>query len=102
MRYKILAVALLSLATLTVIGLDQQAEIKKLETERAKLTQQQMDKRLEILNTNEECRTLHNQLMALHRELALKIDANPEMHELNLKASEIDRQIDDLKISIKP
>lgn len=101
MRYKILAVALLSLATLTVIGLDQQAEIEKLETERAKLTQQQMDKRLEILNTNEECRTLHNQLMALHRELALKIDANPEMHELNLKASEIDRQIDDLKTTVK-
>lgn len=101
MRYKILAIALLSLATLTVIGLDQQTEIKKLETERGKLTQQQMDKRLEILNTNEECRTLHNQLMALHRELALKIDANPEMHELNLKASEIDRQIDDLKTTLK-
>ncbi len=95
-NYKFLITLAIAITAVAVVAVDKAEELKKLEAERAIITQQQIDKRIEILNTNEECRTLHNEIMALHRELALKMDANPDMHQLNLKADELDRKIDAL------
>ncbi len=89
--------AVLLAAGVTVYAADQTARLKKLEADRAIVARKIMDKRLEILTNNEECRALHNQIMALHRELAIKMDANPDMHALNSEAEDIDRLIEEIK-----
>ncbi len=78
-------------------AVDKAGELKKLEAERTALTWKIVDKRAELIAGNADCRELHEQIMALHRELALKLDADPAMRDLNTKADELDRKIAELK-----
>ncbi|MDD4816683.1 MAG: hypothetical protein PHI85_01780 [Victivallaceae bacterium] len=89
--------ALLLCAAAGVWAVDKAEELKKLEAERTALTWKIVDKRSELISGNADCRELHEQIMALHRELALKLDADPAMRELNVKAEELDRRIAELK-----
>ncbi len=61
-----------------------------LEDEMAKL-------RVEIIQKDPDLQKLHNQIIALHRELALRVDTKREMRVLILKAEEINREMNELK-----
>ena len=64
-------------------GVDKSEELKKLEAQRQELTWKIVDKRAELISSNPDLKQLHDQIMTLHREMALKLDANPEMQKLN-------------------
>lgn len=95
-RFLFLAGAFVA-AGAVMYGVDKAEEIKRLESKRAEITWKIVDKRTELISSNPDLKQLHDQIMALHREMALKLDANPEMQKLNAEAEAIDQQIAALK-----
>ena len=49
--------------------------------------------RLELIKTDPEITRLHERIMAMHKELQIKIDSNPMMQLLLRKAEQLDREI---------
>jgi predicted nucleic acid-binding Zn-ribbon protein len=74
--------------TLKVESLKKQAA--DLEAEMTKL-------RTEIIKADPDLQKIHNQIIALHRDLALRVDSKREMRMLILKAEEVTRQLQDLE-----
>ncbi len=98
MRNKFLFLFVLFIAAGAVVyGVDKAEELKRLENQRKELTWKIVDKRAEIIASNPDLKQLHDQIMAMHREMALKLDANPEMQKLNEQAEKLDQQIAALK-----
>ena len=98
MRNKILFLVMLFMTAGAVMyGVDKSEELKKLEAQRQELTWKIVDKRAELISSNPDLKQLHDQIMTLHREMALKLDANPEMQNLNAEAEALDQQISELK-----
>ena len=96
MKSRILLVLLLAAgaaATLVAADAAGQAELKKLEAERTALTGTMVTKRLELIKADADLQQLHDQIMALHRELALRLNGKPEMQQLLRQAEELDSRI---------
>jgi len=49
--------------------------------------------RLELIKTDPDMSRLHEKIVALHKELQIKIDSNPMMQRLIKKADQIDREL---------
>lgn len=49
--------------------------------------------RLELIKTDPDINRLHEKIMAMHKELQIKIDANPMMQQLIKKSEQLDREI---------
>lgn len=69
-------------------GLTEQS--KKIEADMYKL-------RIELIKKDPALFKLHKQIMALHKELALKVDSKKEMRILLSRADDITKQIEELK-----
>ncbi len=98
MKNKIIIAALATaVAALGLYAQEQKSELDKLQAERARLTWQIVDRRAQLIATDAECKKLHEQIMAMHRELAIRLNSNPDMRALNHQAEELDRKIAELK-----
>ena len=78
---------------ITLYATDKAAELEKLRQERAQLTSEMVTTRAKLIEQNDELKSLHQQIMSLHRELAIKLDAFEEVKKLNMRAEELDRRI---------
>ena len=74
------------------------AKIKTLSTEQKKLFMQMHNKRAKLLKNDPELKELHRRIMALHKELALRLDKNKEMQTLKNKAEKVEIQIENLQL----
>ncbi len=76
------------------------AKILKLESlkqQAADLDKEMIELRTEIIKNDADLQKIHNQIIALHRDLALRVDSKREMRVLILKAEEINRQIQEIE-----
>ena len=97
MRNKILFLVMLFMTAGAVMyGVDKSEELKKLEAQRQELTWKIVDKRAELISSNPDLKQLHDQIMTLHREMALKLDV-VYVEKLNAEAEALDQQIAELK-----
>ncbi|MEA4861926.1 MAG: hypothetical protein AB7F40_08450 [Victivallaceae bacterium] len=98
MKNKIIIAALATaVAALGLYAQEQKSELAKLQEERASLTWQIVDKRAQLIASDAECKKLHEQIMAMHRELAIRLNSNPDMRKLTQQTEELDRKIAELK-----
>ncbi|MDD2478597.1 MAG: hypothetical protein PHS31_01745 [Victivallaceae bacterium] len=74
------------------------AKIAVLKKEAEAVDQQMAKMRVEILKKDPELQKLHQQILALHRELALRVDGKREMRILILKSEAIEREIKEISI----
>ena len=96
MKHKLVFIALAaagSLITLFAADADAANKLKELKQSRARLTATIVAKRAEIIAADAELKQLHNQIMTLHKELALRLDATPEIRDLLNQADDLDRAI---------
>ncbi len=76
------------------------AKIVKLAKDQ-KTTAKAMHKlRIKLIKTNPELKKLHESIMAMHRELALKMAANKDMRKLIIRFEDNEKEIETLKKSI--
>jgi len=98
MKQKTIIVALATaVAAIGLYAQEQKSEISRLQEERARLTWAIVDKRSELIASDPECKKLHDQIMAMHRELAIRLNSHQDMRGLTQKAEELDRKIAELR-----
>ena len=69
----------------------------QLEQKRKELELQMHLLRVELIKQNSEFNQLYQKILALHKELQLRIDATPAMKKLAQQAMEIDLELKDLE-----
>ena len=95
------AVVATAFGAIAIYAADQAAELKKLRQERASLASEMVTTRARLIEQNDDLKSLHQQIIGMHRELAIKLDSIDEMKKLNLKAEELDRKIIALQADIE-
>ena len=68
-------------------------DLQTLKEERAKLALEMHKKRVEMIKNDKALRELQKKIIALYKELAIRIDNNPEMRKLIEKSEALDRDI---------
>jgi SMC interacting uncharacterized protein involved in chromosome segregation len=71
--------------------------IKKLEVAQKQLAQKMYKTRVKLIKNDPALKRLHKQIMALHKELALKVDSKKEMRVLLIKSEQVTRKLNALK-----
>jgi hypothetical protein len=71
--------------------------IKKLEADQKQLALKMYQTRLKLIKNDSVLKRLHKQIMALHKELALKVDSKKEMRVLLIKSEQVTRKLNALK-----
>ena len=72
---------------------EKAARIAELNSKRTELTRRIHLKRQELLKNNPKLRRMYQQLLKQTRELALELDANREMRQLNDSLSDVERRL---------
>lgn len=89
---KSLMLALLVLFALIARG-DNYEEIEKLKQEKRKIALEMHKKRVELIKNTPSLKELEKKIIALHKELAIRIDNNSEMRELINKQKDIETKL---------
>lgn len=97
---------ILLLAGCCALGVAEDAQdaatlkIAVLKKEAETVDQQMAKMRVEVIKKDPELQKLHQQILALHRELALRIDGKREMRILILKSEAIEREIKEVSTKV--
>ena len=91
--------ALLALFGLTLVAFagDESESLKDLRARRNDLALKIHEKRVELIKSDPALMTLQKKIMELHRELAIRLNNNPEMMKLMEQLNDLDSQIRDLE-----
>lgn len=92
MKKVVLIVIMLSLTAIVAYS-DTYDDLEKLKQEKRKLALDMHNKRVELIKKIPALKTLQKKIVALHRELAIRIDNNSEMRKLISKEKEITTKI---------
>ena len=76
---------------------DDYDKIETLKKEKSELLLQMHNKRTELIKKNRSLFELQKKILALHKELAIRIDNNEEMRELANKLRSIESQINTIE-----
>jgi hypothetical protein len=71
--------------------------MKDLRIQRNELALKIHEKRVELIKSDPALLTLQNKIMELHRELAIRLNNNPEMLKLMEELSDLDSRIRDIE-----
>jgi chromosome condensin MukBEF ATPase and DNA-binding subunit MukB len=96
MRRKILLFISIIGITL-VLQADDYDKLETLKKERSELLLQMHNKRTELIKKTPSLMELQKKIIALHKELAIRIDNNEEMRELANKLRTVETQINNLE-----
>jgi hypothetical protein len=94
MRKRHLTVIAIFALALIAYG-DETETLKDLRMRRNELALKIHEKRVELIKTDPALMALQKKIMELHRELAIRLNNNPEMLKLMEKLSDLDSRIRD-------
>jgi chromosome condensin MukBEF ATPase and DNA-binding subunit MukB len=80
-----------------VLQADDYDKLETLKKERSELLLQMHNKRTELIKKTPSLMELQKKIIALHKELAIRIDNNEEMRELANKLRTVETQINNLE-----
>jgi hypothetical protein len=72
-------------------------KLQTLKEQRAELALKMHQKRLDMIKNDKSLLQLQKKIIALEKELAIRIDNDPNMRSMAEKLSEIDREIKDVE-----
>ena len=90
---KILILCVLSLAVLLAWAEGRDERTEKLLKEQRELSLKMHELRVRLIKEDPELKELHQRIMALHKELALRLDSRDEMKALLRKSKELDSEL---------
>ena len=73
-----------------------QEQIKNLENQQRMLSMKMYQYRIKLISEDSDLLMLHNQIMKLHKKLAIELNSNQEMKDLIEQSKEIDIKIANL------
>ena len=76
---------------------DDYDKLETLKKEKSELLLKMHHKRTELIKKNPSLLELQKKIIALHKELAIRLDNNEEMRELTTKLRDIETQIKNLE-----
>jgi len=80
---------------------EKTARVQTLTAQRNDLLGKQKQKRQELLKTNPKLRRMYLQILKQTRQLALELDANREIRQMNDKIHEIEKDLEKERIELK-
>jgi hypothetical protein len=96
MKRKILLFCVIIGITL-VLQADDYDKLEALKKEKSELLLKMHNKRTELIKANPSLQELQKKIIALHKELAIRIDNNEEMRELANKLRSVESQINSIE-----
>lgn len=77
------------------------AKLAILEAERDASMKKMSDMRMKHIRADRNLKRMHDRIMELHRNLALALDAKPEIREMNDKIIKLDSEIESVDKKLK-
>ncbi|MDD2404684.1 MAG: hypothetical protein GX280_01515 [Lentisphaerae bacterium] len=77
---------------------EEETKIAALKQQAEEVNQQMAKVRVEVIKKDPELQKLHQQILALHRELALRVDSKRDMRILILKSETIERELREISL----
>ncbi len=97
----LLAGVLLLTTTVRAAG-PENTKLAELRRQRAETAGKLEEKRMAYIRTDRDLARLHKEIMNKHREMAIRLDAKPDVRALNTQMIELDARIEfELKNGVK-
>ena len=90
------------LTTLSVFSEDAASDLEQLKKEREQVTAELHSRRMELIQNTPELKTMHDKIIAMHKELALRLEKDREMSRLLKRFKDADDQLKKLESSEPP
>jgi multidrug efflux pump subunit AcrB len=93
-KYLLVTVAFFVLCGLFVYAETASEKLDTLKKKRTELAIQMFNRRMKMIEEDPKLKEIHDKIMALHKELAIRIDNDRELIELGIQLKDIDADID--------
>lgn len=93
-RYLLITVAAFVLCGLFVYAETSSEKLDALKKKRYELATQMFNRRMKLIEEDPKMKEIHEKIMALHKELAIRLDNDRELVELGIQVKDIDVDID--------
>ena len=93
-KYMIITVAAFILCGLFVYAETASEKLDVLKKKRTELAMQMYSRRIKLIEEDPKLKEIHDKIMALHKELAIRLDNDRELVELGIQVKDIDVDID--------
>jgi Tfp pilus assembly protein PilO len=93
-KYLLATAAVFVLCGLFVYAETTSEKLDALKKKRTELAMQMYNRRIKMIEEEPKLKEIHAKIMALHKELAIRLDNDRELVELGTKVKDIDADID--------
>jgi len=100
-KYLIMTAAIFVLCGLFVYAETSSEKLDVLKKKRSELALQMFNRRVKLIEEDPKLKEIHEKIMALHKELAIRLDNDRELIELGIQIKDMDADIDKALDQIK-
>ena len=100
-KYLIMTAAIFVLCWLFVYAETTSEKLDVLKKKRSELALQMFNRRIKLIEEDPKLKEIHEKIMALHKELAIRLDNDRELIELGIQIKDIDADIDKAMDQVK-
>ena len=100
-KYLVMTVAIFVLCGLFVYAETTSEKLDTLKKKRTELAMQMFNRRIKLIEEDPKLKEIHDKIMTLHKELAIRLDNDRELVELGIQVKDIDADIDKALDQIK-
>ena len=93
-KYLLTSTAVFVLCGLFVYAETATEKLDSLKKKRTELAMQMYNRRMKLIEEDPKLKEIHDKIMALHKELAIRLDNDRELIELGIQVKDIDVDID--------
>ncbi|MCX6983499.1 MAG: hypothetical protein NT118_01945 [Lentisphaerae bacterium] len=93
-KYLVMTAAVFVLCGLFVYAETSSEKLDTLKKKRTEIAMQMYSRRMKMIEEDPKLKEIHEKIMALHKELAIRLDNDRELIELGIQVKDIDADID--------
>ena len=93
-KYLVMTAAVFVLCGLFVYAETSSEKLDTLKKKRTEIAMQMYNRRMKMIEEDPKLKEIHEKIMALHKELAIRLDNDRELIELGIQVKDIDADID--------
>jgi ACT domain-containing protein len=100
-KYLLMTVVAFVLCGLFAYADTASEKLDALKKKRSELAMQMFNRRIKLIEEDPKLKEIHEKILALHRELAIRLDNDRELIELGIQVKDIDADIDKAMDQVK-
>ncbi|MFA6567619.1 MAG: hypothetical protein WCS96_05355 [Victivallales bacterium] len=93
-KYLLATTAVFVMCGLFVYAETASEKLDMLKKKRTELAMQMYNRRMKMIEEDPKLKEIHDKIMALHKDLAIRLDNDRELIELGIQVKDIDADID--------